>query len=435
MQGFAKSKSYWYSFGWGLLVGLLSAIGTLVFMTIMDRGIALVWPVTPGWEPLSGSWRIVVIMTVAGLVVGLIHRFLPAEEIMFAGAVVKGRLDPRPVPGALVVSLVSMIGGFSVGPEVPAGMLGGGLGTWLSDRAKLSEELRRTNVLSGVMGAYGGLFTAPFAVLLMPLELAHRHRPRYYGTLVTAGAAAVLGFALFFASTGEQYSSLLRFLDLPSFTLEIWHLGMAIVLGVLGAVLLLIFGLLQRALKGLVAPLKDQPIVRCTLAGLLLGLLGMALPLTMFLGSEGLVTVTTDAAAIGVALLVVYVFAKMLALAGALAAGFIGGPIFPLFFIGGTAGTAINLVFPEIPMALSVSCMMAAMAGALLPVPISMGVLTILIAGVPQTEAIPVIMAALVAYFVTHGMGIIPSPTESPEGQEDSQPGEAGEAGQQPEAG
>ena len=123
---------------------------------------------------------------------------------MFAGAIVKGRLDPRPVPGELLVSLVSLIGGFSLGPEVPSGMLAGGLATWISERRKLSEEVQRTNVLSGIMGAYGGLFTTPFAFLIMPVELPHRQRPRYYGTLVIGGAAAVLGFALFFALSGGQ---------------------------------------------------------------------------------------------------------------------------------------------------------------------------------------------------------------------------------------
>jgi H+/Cl- antiporter ClcA len=198
-------------------------------------------------------------------------------------------------------------------------------------------------------------------------------------------------------------------------------------LGVLGAVLTLIYGLMLRGLKRLVAPLAGQPILRCTGAGLLLGLLGMALPLTLFLGSQGLVVVTEGAAALGVALLIVYVFAKMLAMAGALSAGFIGGPIFPMFFIGGTAGTAINLIFPEIPMALAVGCMMAAVPAALLPLPFSLGILVLLVAGIPQTEAVTIFIAAITAYFVTHGFGLIPSPSASHEGEDAHEDAHAGE--------
>ena len=415
MLGYARSRTFWVRFGWGLLMGLLGAIGTLIFVTIMNWGTALLWPEPPGVLPFSGSWRIPVILTAAGLFVGLIYHFLPAEEIMFAGAIVKGRLDPRPVPGGLLAALISLVGGFSLGPEVPAGMLAGGLATWLSERRKLSEEVQRTNVLSSIMGAYGGLFTTPFAFLIMPLELPHRQRPRYYGTLVIGAAAAILGFAIFFALAGNRFSDLLRFLDLPEFDLRVWHLGMAVLLGILGAVLTVIYGLLLRGLKRLVAPLAGQPILRCTGAGLLLGLLGMALPLTLFLGSQGLVVVTEGAAALGAALLIVYVFAKMLALAGALSAGFIGGPIFPMFFIGGTAGTAINLLFPAIPMALAVGCMMAAVPAAMLPLPFSLAILVLLIAGIPQTEAVTIFIAALMAFFVTHGFGLIPQPANEKE--------------------
>ena len=93
----------------------------------------------------------------------------------------------------------------------------------------------------------------------------------------------------------------------------------------------------------------------------------VALPLTLFLGSEGLVVVTEKGAAMGLAVVIALVFGRMLATAGALSTGFIGGPIFPLFFVGGAAGTAVNLIFPGIPLALAVGCTMAALTAAALP--------------------------------------------------------------------
>ena len=92
----------------------------------------------------------------------------------------------------------------------------------------------------------------------------------------------------------------------------------------------------------------------------------------------------------GIALVIVLVFAKMLATTGALSTGFIGGPIFPLLFVGGAAGTAVHLIFPDVPLALSVACMMAAVPGALLPIPLTLAVIVLLITGLPATEAIPV---------------------------------------------
>jgi H+/Cl- antiporter ClcA len=406
-NAFARNRTFWVHLGWGLLVGLLSAFGALLFVVLMNLGISLVWPETPGPEPFSGSVRILVIMTIAGLIVGLIHHFIEAQEVNVFGAIVEGRLEHRPVPGALLVALASLIGGFSLGPEVPTGMLAGGLASWLSKRKQLSSELERSNVLSGVVSAYGGLFTSPFATLLMPLELAHQQAPGYYGMLTIAAIVGVLGFSVFFASAGGAFAGVIRILDLPIYSLKLWHLLVAVALGILGSILGLIFGLLLRLLNKLTAPLNSRPIIRGIMGGFFLGLLGMALPLTLFLGTSGLQVVTNQGMQIGIALVIIMVFAKMLATTSAFSTGFIGGPIFPLLFVGGAAGTAMNLIFPEIPLALTVSCMMAAVPGSLLPVPLSLAVIVILITGVSITEAIPIFIAVIVAYFITHGLGLL----------------------------
>jgi H+/Cl- antiporter ClcA len=406
-NAFARSRSFWVQMAWGVLVSLTAALGALLYVAVMNIGITLLWPKAPGPELFSGPVRILVIMTLAGLVVGLIHHFLEAREVDVFEAVAKGGLEPRPVPGAILVSLATLIGGFSLGPEVPTGMLAGGLATWVSKKKKLAAEAQTTNVVSGVMGAYGGLFTSPFAVLLMPIELAHPQTPAFYGTVTIAAISGVIGFGIFYAAGGEAFSEVIRILDLPAYSVRLWHLPLAIVLGVLGAVLALIFGFCMRTFGKLAAPLNRRPILRGAIGGFLLGLLGMALPLTLFLGTAGLELVTKKGVEMGLVMVILYVFAKILATSGALSTGFIGGPIFPLLFVGGTAGTALNIIFPDIPLALAVGCMMAAVPGALLPVPLSLAVIVLLITGIPATEAIPVFLAVIVAYGITHGLGLV----------------------------
>jgi H+/Cl- antiporter ClcA len=393
-------RAYLEQLAWGVLLGLVGAAGALVFVAVTDRATRLLYPDQSAYQPFSGSWHIVVIMTAAGLIVGLIHHFLRAKEEDVFDAVPEGQLDPRPVPGGLLVAAVSLIGGFALGPEVPVGMLGAGLATWISERRKVPEDAQRVNVLASVTGTYGGLFTAPMAGVLMGLELTHQQMRAYFRTLLIASLSAVVGFALFYGVQGDKFSPLLRFLNFPPYTLELWHLAVGIVLGVVGAALALVFGLVLRVSKRLLAPLDDKPIVRCTLMGLLLGLLAMALPLTLFLGTDGLVVVTRQAAQLGVALLIVVVFAKMIALAGALASGFIGGPIFPWLFIGAAAGAAVHLMFPQVPLAVAVTCLMTAVPAALTPVPLSIGMIVFLIAGLAVTEALPMFLAGLVAFVV-----------------------------------
>jgi H+/Cl- antiporter ClcA len=243
--------------------------------------------------------------------------------------------------------------------------------------------------------------------VLMPLELTHSQTPAFYGILIVVAAAAVVGFGVFYAASGLEFASVLRILDLPTYSLRLWHLLLAVALGVLGAILGLVFGIFLRFLKRLAAPLNSRPIIRGTVGGFLLGLLGMALPLTLFLGTSGLQVVTEQGAQLGLALLIIMVFAKMLATTGAFSTGFIGGPIFPLLFVGGAAGTAVHLIFPDVPLALAVGCMMAAVPGSLLPVPLALAVIVLLITGIPAVGAIPVFVAVLVAYFIAHGLGLL----------------------------
>jgi H+/Cl- antiporter ClcA len=72
------------------------------------------------------------------------------------------------------------------------------------------------------------------------------------------------------------------------------------------------------------------------------------------------------------ALLIAVVPAEVLAVAIALAAGFIGGPVMPSLFIGDTAGLAIHVLIPEIPLALALSAMLVAVPGVSVGAPFSM---------------------------------------------------------------
>jgi H+/Cl- antiporter ClcA len=412
LHGFASVRDFWLHFGWGTISGLVGAVAAFMYVAVMAIGMKHLWPEPHPVELFSGSWRTVVIMTVAGLIVGLLHHWRVAEEINVFEAIPKGTMELQVVPGAIINSLVTLIGGFSLGPEVPTGMLGGGLAVWLTERRRLPDSFKKINLMSGVSGAYAGLFTAPFGVFLMLLELAHTQSVMYYGTLVIGATAALLGFTVFYTATGDRFADVLRILDLPPYQLEIWHIAIAILLGLLGVVTALLFAVTSRNLKRLVAPLQNTPVIRCTLAGFLLGLLAKVMPLTLFLGTEGLVEVTKNGTQLGIGFLLFAALTKLLATSGALATGFIGGPIFPLFFVGGTIGEIISLLFPWIPVKLAVGCVMAAVPAALIPVPIALAVITALITSIRVEEIIPVAVAALTAYFVLNGL-ILPDPTTS----------------------
>ncbi len=401
-----RSKEYWNRLVWGISLGLLSAIGAFIFIFLMDWGQRIFLPSLTNWALFSGPWWLVVVMTVAGFLVGIIHRLSSAKQMNVFDAVKDGDMDSKPVPSSLLVSLISLITGFSLGPEVPTGMLAGGLGNWISKRRKMNSEKTKINVISGISGAYAGLFSSPVVVLLMLLETDHKQSDSYYGTLLIAGLAATIGFALFYALNGMSLSSLLGLLSPPAYHLRIWDLGVGIILGILAVPVALFFMILTKTFSRIVAPLNDTPVLRGTLGGLLLGLLAVIFPVTIGLGTTQMPIVTQQAAEIGVVLLIVFALAKMVALSGALNFGFIGGPIFPLLFIGTTIGSAVHLIFPQVPLGLALGCMIVAVPAAIVPIPLAMAAIGIVIIGVPFIDALPVFLAALVAFAITHGLGL-----------------------------
>ncbi len=283
-----RSREYWQRLGWGLFVGLLSAIGAFIFIGLMNLGQSLILPDLTDWTPFSGPWVMVVIMTVAGFLVGLIHHFTSASELDVFAALKAGYMEPKPVPASLLASLVSLIGGFSLGPEVPTGMLAAGLGSRVSNWRKMDAESTRTNVVSGISAAYAGLFSSPFVVLMILLESAHVQSVAYYGTLLISGLAAAVGFGLFYGLGGDTFSSLLGLLSPPAYDLRLWHLGVGIVLGILAFPVGLLFPVMTKIVSRLVAPLNRQPVIRGMLGGLLLGSLVLA-----FLAVPILATLTT----------------------------------------------------------------------------------------------------------------------------------------------
>jgi len=73
-------------------------------------------------------------------------------------AVKDGYLDLNQCHQSLLISLISLITGFCLGPEVPTGMLAAGLGSWVSKLRGMGSDESRISVLSGISGAYAGLF-------------------------------------------------------------------------------------------------------------------------------------------------------------------------------------------------------------------------------------------------------------------------------------
>src|SRR5215831_7657670 len=321
-----RSPGFWVIIGHAAVFGIVLAFAALAFLGLLKHGTKL-WfklPKDPGW--LDGSLWWVAVTAGAGVLVGVLRRVLrvPAKLPGTFKEIKEQRVEPATAPAAVVVSLVSLAGGASLGPEDALGKMGGGLGTWVSERQELSEDVRATNTLSGMSAAYGGLLASPVLATILVLEVARQKAQRFADTLVASLLSSSVAFAIYFAIAGSTFVGIFA---TPAYEYKDWQLLAAVPLGLAAGVLALILVILSAVTKKLTAPLARWTIIRPAIGGALFGLVAVMLPLTLFTGTDQLPVVIRDGAILGAGVLIAVVFAKMLTFALCEATGFIGGSV------------------------------------------------------------------------------------------------------------
>ena len=183
-----RSREFWTVIGYAVVFGLVLAFAGLAFLGLVKGGTKL-WftlPKNPDW--FSGSPWWVAVTAAAGVLVGVLRRVLQLSAKL-PGTMKElrdERVEPSTVLKAVAVSLVSLVGGASLGPEDALGKIGGGLGTWASERRKLDKSTSATNALSGMSGAYAGLLSSPILATSFVVEIARPKRAGFANTVVAA---------------------------------------------------------------------------------------------------------------------------------------------------------------------------------------------------------------------------------------------------------
>ena len=381
--------------GYAAVLGVFGALAALVFLGIIKLGSR--WATDSGLGWFAGHWWWVAITAGAGILVGVLRRLtrLPEDVPGLFEDLRAGHVDLRAVPGTIAVSAVSLIGGASVGPEKVLASMGGGAGGWVNRRRGLDEEDSQVNALAGMAGIFGGLFSSPVIVVMLILEIARPGGRKFSKTLVTNIVAASVSFGIYFAIAGAVF---LGAYEVPRYRFEDWQLLAGIPLGLFGAlVTVLTAGFTMLASRSF-ARLKVPAIVKSTLGGITFGLIGVALPLTMFSGAEQLNSLLRYARTLGIGLCIAILIAKMLTYAISEGSGFVGGPIFPMLFIGGSAGIIVHLAIPSIPLGLTFSCLLTTVLGALAAAPFAMVLMAAILTRVGPLQTFPILIAVVTAF-------------------------------------
>ena len=401
---FTRQRRFWRITGWAAVFGLVMGGVGILWLLVVEKLPQELWGDPAQNDFGGGRWWWIPLATGFGLLVGLLRRWLTrAHQPDLFTEIGEAHVDHRVVPASVGVSAVSLMGGVSLGPEGGLGLLGGGLGDWVSQRTGADPETSRANTLTGIAGAFGGLFTAPLLGPLMIAEVSRPGRDRPVERLIPTVVASTLGFAVLYPVIGHTFLGLYQ---LRAYDLKVWHMFVAVGVGVLCAVVAVLTGVTMKLFARLAERAEANPVALAAAGGLVIGVLAYLVPLTLFSGSANLEVIVDQGPALGVGLLIAAVLAKMITFAVSLSTGFIGGTVFPMLFIGGAAGMALHTIIPGIPAGLAVPAAMAAVPGAAVAIPFSLIAIVAFAVTLSPANVAPIGIAVLTSYLLVVGTGL-----------------------------
>ncbi|WP_326660597.1 ion channel protein [Streptomyces sp. NBC_00385] len=340
-----------------LAVGVVSALVLLGVSLLAEQLQDVLWETLPDALSIgrySSLWMIVM-LTAIGLVTGLTIRTVPghAGPDPATTGLVDPPLPPAVLPGLLIVTVLALAGGVSLGPENPITAANIALACWAGRRFAPSAPAELWLALAAA-GTIGALFGTPVAAALILTETLATTPgkgalwDRLFGPLA-AGAAGALTMTL---AAHPSFD-----LSLPAYTGAHWgDLLSAVVIACAGAALGLAavyaFPYVHRAFRAL-----RHPVLAMTAGGLLLGLLGaLGGHLTLFKGLDEVKVLAADPDGWSAGGFGGMAVVKTAALLVAAACGFRGGRIFPAVFCGVALGLCAHALVDGVPVTLAVTC-------------------------------------------------------------------------------
>ncbi len=377
------------------------------------------------WAPAQRPWVLLLVLPIAGLVVGwLVQTFAPEAEGHGTDAVIEAYhrqravVRTRVVPVKLLASMLTIGSGGSAGREGPVAQVGAGFASYLAGLLKLPIRDRRVLVVAGVAAGIGGMFRAPLGGALFAIEVLYSENEYESEALVPALIASIVSYVVNCSLTG--WGVLFR-TDLTPFIRPaqlLTYLVLGIGLALIGVVYVRVFyGMRDTFFRRLPIPRWATPAVGATM----LAVMAVFLPQVMG-GGYGWIQLTLDDR-LSLSLLLLLLPAKLLATTFTISSGGSGGVFAPSLMIGGLAGAIFakvaERVAPSIapPTAACVLVGMGAFFAGVAKVPIAALIMVAEMSG-SYSLLVPMMLVSSVTFLLTRKANLyeaqVPGRIDSP---------------------
>ena len=322
-------------------------VGMIVwgFLRVMNLGIFFFWDFLP--SQFDFPLYTLCLCTAGGVLIGLWKRRFgdyPEELHIVVGTVKKtGRYPYHNVFSTLGSALFPLLIGASVGPE--AGLTGviAGLCSWVGDKLKrFRRELTELTAI-GLSATLGTIFRSPMFGFMEPIESdKDTVLPKtskivlYFTAILSSFGVFILLNKLFGVSMGME--------SMEAEKQDLFSYLFAVPLTLIGIAAGYLFFIFQKLTSALKNKLEKYVVLRAAVGGLLLGIAGTFLPLTMFSGEHQIGVVMEGMKDIGAVMLLVVAFIKLLLTNICIESGLKGGHFFPVIFCGVCIGCSVSLL-------------------------------------------------------------------------------------------
>jgi CIC family chloride channel protein len=303
---------------------------------------------------LAARWWIPLVTTLGGLLSGLlVYSLAPEAEGHGTDAAVaafhEGRTELRSrIPFIKGVASALTIGSGGVaGREGPTAQIAAGLGAIFGRLLKLKAEERRILLLAAMSAGLAAVFRAPLGMAIFAVEILYSDMVFESEALIYTVISAVTAYAIhgFFVGWSPIFAipQGLTF-DHPLTLLGFAALG--VLAGAFGAILPAFFYFVRDLFHKIPGPPHWKP----ALGGLLVGLLGMAVPQVLGSGYGWVELAMAGKLSLGLMALILLLKAPAMSLTiGSGGSGGVFGPTVTMgALLGGVVGVGLALLFPEL---------------------------------------------------------------------------------------
>ena len=347
-----------------VVIGVIAGSIIWCFIRFMNLGINFLWEYLPGL--INFKYYTIAVCLIGGLLIGLWkskYGDSPDELNEVIKAVKKEhRYSYNNIFTSIVSALLPLIFGASVGPE--AGLTGiiAGLCTWAGDKLKIFNNELEELAHIGIMATLGTIFVSPLFGFVEPLENEEESKlPKTSkNILYFVAILSSFGIFIFLNHLTHNHSGLHSIGTAALANLNYFYVIILMAIGIV-----LSYGYFISHIKGFIG-------------GLLLGIIGTLLPLTMFSGEEQIYLLLGTGAQLGLIVLILTSIIKIVLTNVCIETGLKGGHFFPMIFSGTAMGYAMSILMNMDPI-VSMSIVTTSFMASILKKPLAVVLLLMII--------------------------------------------------------